>query len=356
MAWPTPPNMIMNGSCIKIQVHSVVDEYSGLRVPDETRTEVFVSMGDMLHSYVQWPRQHVKLLNGDAPSKSNTSRMASSQESPCHKSSSSQTQDNDTTIDYRPQIEVDPFLQIQPPGYMMQAQGSYMSLLMNVNNLQTASQNSFELHDFNLEINPNPLPEPEPAPEFELEPKPEPAFSDPDVCLALERIKLKPPRIQELADQLQIGIGKNHYIRVDSPDGMYPQPIYENILYSDLLNMLLEGWLDVTILHWFAMHFFESPNSRCAFFNPNKVTGSRCRTLFEDVKKHVKEIRELHSKKVFYLAPYLARKHWSLIIVCPDFKFGYIVDSIKEGKTHKKYKLVKIIEDAFGINFNWHMA
>ncbi|MFS7904171.1 hypothetical protein Hanom_Chr01g00032851 [Helianthus anomalus] len=28
-----------------------------------------LTMGDMLHSYVQWPRQHVKLLNGGAPSK-----------------------------------------------------------------------------------------------------------------------------------------------------------------------------------------------------------------------------------------------------------------------------------------------
>ncbi|MFS8016549.1 hypothetical protein Hanom_Chr15g01369921 [Helianthus anomalus] len=87
-------------------------------------------MGDMLHSYVQWPRQHVNLLNGDARSKSSASRMASSHGSPCHKSLSSQTQANDTTktSDYRPQF---PFLQIQPPGYVMQPQGSYMSLVTN---------------------------------------------------------------------------------------------------------------------------------------------------------------------------------------------------------------------------------
>ncbi|KAJ0848701.1 putative secoisolariciresinol dehydrogenase [Helianthus annuus] len=72
--------------------------------------------------------------------------------------------------------------------------------------------------------------------------------------------------------------------------------------------------------------------------------------------KNVKEIRELHSKKVFYLAPYSAGKHWSLIIVCPDFKFGYLVDFINEGKTHINYKLVKIIEEVFEINFKWHMA
>ncbi|MFS7904174.1 hypothetical protein Hanom_Chr01g00032881 [Helianthus anomalus] len=191
MAWPTPPNMIMNGSCIKNLFHSVVDEHSGLPVPDETHTEVFITMGDMLHSYVQWPRQH--LLNRDAPSKSSALRMASSHGSPCHKSSSSQ----------------------------------YM------------------------------CPEPESAPEFEPEPEPKPklkpAFSDTDVCLALERIKLKPPRIRELFDQLQIGIGKNHYIRVNSSDGMYPRSVNENILYFEFLNMLLEGCLDVIILHWFAM-------------------------------------------------------------------------------------------------------
>ncbi|KAM0015471.1 hypothetical protein Hdeb2414_s0032g00711201 [Helianthus debilis subsp. tardiflorus] len=53
---------------------------------------------------------------------------------------------------------------------------------------------------------------------------------------------------------------------------------------------------------------------------------------------------------------YFCSKHWSLIIVCPDFKFSYIVDSINEGKTHKNYMLVKIIEEVFKINFKWHMS
>ncbi|MFS8010029.1 putative papain-like cysteine peptidase superfamily [Helianthus anomalus] len=53
---------------------------------------------------------------------------------------------------------------------------------------------------------------------------------------------------------------------------------------------------------------------------------------------------------------YFCSKHWSFIIVCPDFKFGYIIDSINEAKTHKNYKPVKIIEEVFEINFKWHMA
>uniref|UniRef100_A0A251UT42 Uncharacterized protein n=1 Tax=Helianthus annuus TaxID=4232 RepID=A0A251UT42_HELAN len=51
-----------------ILVLSVVDEHSGLRLPDETQTEVFITMRDMLHSYVKWHRQYAKLLDGDAPS------------------------------------------------------------------------------------------------------------------------------------------------------------------------------------------------------------------------------------------------------------------------------------------------
>ncbi|MFS7918417.1 hypothetical protein Hanom_Chr03g00200751 [Helianthus anomalus] len=65
------------------------------------------------------------------PSKTSAPRMATSHGSPCYKSSSSQTKANGTTktSDYRPHVlEVDPFLQIQPPGYVMQSQGSYMSL------------------------------------------------------------------------------------------------------------------------------------------------------------------------------------------------------------------------------------
>ncbi|MFS7918418.1 hypothetical protein Hanom_Chr03g00200761 [Helianthus anomalus] len=53
---------------------------------------------------------------------------------------------------------------------------------------------------------------------------------------------------------------------------------------------------------------------------------------------------------------YFCSKHWSLIIVCPTFKFGYIIDSINEEKTHKNYMLVKIIEEVFKINFKWHMS
>ncbi|KAF5786369.1 hypothetical protein HanXRQr2_Chr10g0440111 [Helianthus annuus] len=53
---------------------------------------------------------------------------------------------------------------------------------------------------------------------------------------------------------------------------------------------------------------------------------------------------------------YFCSKHWLLIIVYPGFKFGYIVDSINEGKTHKNYMLVKIIEEVFKINFKWHMS
>ncbi|XP_021978703.1 uncharacterized protein LOC110874138 [Helianthus annuus] len=156
---------------------------------------------------------------------------------------------------------------------------------------------------------------------------------------------------------VQLWLSRNfHYKNTTFIDHHDWHFLYVTILYSELLNMLLEGRLDVTILHWFAMHFFESLNSRCAFFNPQKITGSQCKTFLEDVKKNVKEICELHSKKVFYLASYLAGKYWSLIIVCPDFKFGNIVDSIRKGRPIKITSSSRITEEVFEINFKWHMA
>ncbi|KAJ0667215.1 hypothetical protein HanPI659440_Chr17g0675311 [Helianthus annuus] len=62
--------LMLEDVSLYVQVHSVVDEHSGLCVPDETHTEVFLIIGDTLHSYVKWPRQYVKLLNEDASSKS----------------------------------------------------------------------------------------------------------------------------------------------------------------------------------------------------------------------------------------------------------------------------------------------
>lgn len=116
---------------------------------------------------------------------------------------------------------------------------------MNVNNLPSSSQNSFELHAPDLEANP----EPEPELEFVLET----AFIDPEVAPALEQIKKRPQKIQDLVDRLATHVGQNYVITVTSPDGMYPQPVAENIPYSELLNMFLNGWIDVTVIHWCAM-------------------------------------------------------------------------------------------------------
>ncbi|MFS8014396.1 hypothetical protein Hanom_Chr15g01344011 [Helianthus anomalus] len=51
-------------------------------------------------------------------------------------------------------------------------------------------------------------------------------------------------------------------------------------------------------------YFFLSPNSRCAFFDPYKITGAKCESAREDVIKHIKEVYKHHEDKRYFLAPY----------------------------------------------------
>ncbi|KAK9049567.1 hypothetical protein SSX86_031464 [Deinandra increscens subsp. villosa] len=159
-----------------------------------------------------------------------------------------------------------------------------------------------------------------------------------------------------IVDRLSAHVGNDYVIEVVSPNGMYPEPVDEDIPYSELLQIFLNAWLDVTVLHWFAMHFFESSNSRCAFFNPQLINAPLCKRNRAGVGKHIQDIYTLHSEKMFFIAPYLVGKHWSLLIVCPTYKSGYIIDSKRTGKNKNSYLLVSILEEVFRVRFNWHVV
>jgi hypothetical protein len=113
--------------------------------------------------------------------------------------------------------------------------------LLNIDKPQPGSQNQFEPHAFEPELNPEP--------DFYHEPE----FIDPDVAPALENIRNRPQPIRELVDRLAAHVGNAYVIRVASPNGMYPEPVDEEIPYSELLQIFLNAWLDVTVIHWFAM-------------------------------------------------------------------------------------------------------
>ncbi|MFS7902633.1 putative Ulp1 protease family catalytic domain, papain-like cysteine peptidase superfamily [Helianthus anomalus] len=130
-----------------------------------------------------------------------------------------------------------------------------------------------------------------------------PAFEDPTLAPSLELKKGRPKPVQDLVDQLTILIGDRYVVRVGSPKEMYPEEVVEAIPYSELLQLFLNDWLDVSLLHWFAIG------------------------------------------------------HWSLMILHPASYRGYIVDSMRTGKTKRSYTPVSIINKVFGKRyFKWEMV
>ncbi|KAJ0445245.1 hypothetical protein HanIR_Chr16g0840761 [Helianthus annuus] len=81
----------------------------------------------------------------------------------------------------------------------------------------------------------------------------DPEFIDPEVTTALERTKTRPRAIQDMVELLSRCVGDNHSIQISSPARMYPQTVQDSIPYVELLQLFSNDWLDITVIHWFAM-------------------------------------------------------------------------------------------------------
>ncbi|KAJ0893811.1 putative Ulp1 protease family catalytic domain, papain-like cysteine peptidase superfamily [Helianthus annuus] len=327
--WPTS-DRILHGKLIsegfvKVQVDNVIEGCEKMPVLEVTKTVDIKCVGDMLHCFVQWPRDAVKVCEfpGTNP------RLDSSS----HTGASPQTQAGDISAIscYHPEIEEDPY-ELQMPIQQNIDQMSFMNMLMEVQELpEKQMANS---HAPNLD----------------------PEFIDPEVTTALERTKTRPRAIQDMVELLSRCVGDNHSIQISSPARMYPQTVQDSIPYVELLQLFSNDWLDITVIHWFAMYFYESHNSRSAFFNPHHIKGDSCTKNSEGVQEHIIDMFMFHTDKTFFLAPYLADNHWTLIIICPSTERGYIIDSISREKDQHSYLLTSVIDEAFGFPFLWDMV
>ncbi|KAL8225834.1 hypothetical protein R6Q57_018391 [Mikania cordata] len=151
-------------------------------------------------------------------------------------------------------------------------------------------------------------------------------------------------------------VGDEHVIICNSPDGMYAETYEEGLSYVELLQLFCNDWLDITIIHLFAMSFFGLPNSKSAIFNPNEISGDKCVKSPDRVKEHLLDVYSFHSEKTFFLASYIASGHWVLFIVHPLKQHGYIVDSINKHKSNQNYAFTYLVEEAFVIKFKWEVV
>ncbi|MFS7936085.1 putative papain-like cysteine peptidase superfamily [Helianthus anomalus] len=245
-----------------------------------------------------------------------------------------QTGDVATTSCYHPGPETkeDDPNELQMPSQQNIDQMSFMNMLMRVQEL------------------------PEKQMPNTLAPNSDPEFIDPKVTTALERTKTRPRAIQDMVELLSRCVGDNHSILISSPARMYPQTVQDSIPYVELLQLFSNDWLDISVIHWFAMYFYETHNSQCAFFNPHHIKGDSCTKNPEGVQEHIIDMFMFHTDKTFFLAPYLANDHWTLIVICPSTKRGYIIDSISREKDQHSYLLTSVIDEAFGFPFLWDMV
>ncbi|KAI7728394.1 hypothetical protein M8C21_026810 [Ambrosia artemisiifolia] len=265
-AWPSTSTEIhcspIAEGCIKVTVDDIVDARKKLDLYNVTKTSEVAVVEDLVHQIVQWPRYAIRLLNQGTPNKlASSPRVDSSRGSQSFRDDSPEIHNDDTTItsSYFPQSvdEENYHLPLQMENQELFAGG----FLLSMEQQQTAT---------NVPVRvpvrkPEPKTKTEPVPVLEHVPKPvEPqitlingseydTWDDVGLDLALEKVRKKTGLIRVMFDQLHEVVGTRRQICTSSPQGMYPKSVTNLIAYSELLRLFSRDWLDISVLHTFAM-------------------------------------------------------------------------------------------------------
>ncbi|KAL9991926.1 putative Ulp1 protease family catalytic domain, papain-like cysteine peptidase superfamily [Helianthus debilis subsp. tardiflorus] len=290
-------------------------------------------MDDTLAGFIQWPRSALKIVNIEAPHKSNN---ASRKASTC---------------------EIETSTSVYIPKFMSPEVNEDQQQ-MPIDTIDFDDSDDFVESLWAIPIVNQIL-------------RPQNEESDQEkqarkIKSALNAIKERPTWVQDIVSELEKHVGNYHLnpvpIEFSIPDGMYPYILKDFIEIEALLQVFANGWVDITIIHWFAALFYTVSNdgeryNPYAFFGPNSISGEMCERNPEEVKGHILGVYELHMDKRYFLAPYLANDHWSLFIISPARKEVFILDSLKGNKDKNSYLLSKVIEDVLkGTKFTWSMV
>ncbi|MFS7984616.1 hypothetical protein Hanom_Chr11g00988561 [Helianthus anomalus] len=353
MAWPSTSTMIdsspISEGCVKVEVDDIVDKHKKSEVYSVTKTSEIKLVEDLVLRYVQWPRYGIRLKNEGTQSMSPNAPIVNSRHgSQSHRGASpfvsdSIIHDDDTTMTsaYHPCLQmIDEDDHQLPSQLQMEDQdlfkGGFVNMLVSMDQQQTATNAPIQVSEPVRVPEPVPEPVPETVPEpvpppkpvsvpkpkkvrkSKLVPKPvsipvpkpvlatvpkpklEPhiklitgsegeTWEDPKLNSIKQNLRNKTGLIRDVVDKLDKLFKHRTHIRTSSPQGMYPISVRYLIPYSELLNLFLRRWLDISVIHSFSMYFFLSPNSRCAFFDPYKICGAKCESDPDDVIKHIKE-------------------------------------------------------------------
>ncbi|KAI3510158.1 hypothetical protein L1887_25689 [Cichorium endivia] len=169
-------------------------------------------------------------------------------------------------------------------------------------------------------------------------------------------LETKPLVIQRMYKRLMNREAPDDAIFVEAEPGILGAQKIETYIYpEEVLRLLNKQWLDSSIITWFQIMLHSMVETRggnkvnkCAFISANEIQATICESNGGGVVSYIVDTMRFHNDKEFFVAPYWQGLHWMLLVICPNQRTGYILDSIKNPdlKPVGSYMVVKYIEEA----------
>lgn len=145
-------------------------------------------------------------------------------------------------------------------------------------------------------------------------------------------------------------------IYLEAEPGILGAQKVETYIYPEEIFCLLNNqWLDISVITWFQIILHSmlqtrggNKMNRCAFVSPTEIQAPICDSNGDGVVSYLVDTMHFYEDKEFFVAPYWESAHWMLLLICPNQRTGYILDSKKmsNGKTIENYLVVKCVEEA----------
>ncbi|KAJ0478682.1 putative papain-like cysteine peptidase superfamily [Helianthus annuus] len=179
----------------------------------------------------------------------------------------------------------------------------------------------------------------------------------------LEMARSRPQNIYRLAQKVALHSEKALFTVFTSPTGMYEERVEETVEFEAVIQLCVNGWADICFVHWFTMYLYAAGEreglNNTAYFHPRYIEGELVSDDGDFVIDHIKKVISFHKDKQWFIAPYIAGKHWVLIILQhhPVYKTwkGYIFDSRKgkDDDDYSCYEITTLFEQAIEENMTW---
>ncbi|KAL8269022.1 hypothetical protein R6Q59_002820 [Mikania micrantha] len=176
--------------------------------------------------------------------------------------------------------------------------------------------------------------------------------------------KSRPLSVYKIAQQLAFMSNEMTDIIATSPLGMYQEPFTERVEIEAVIQLCVNGWVDICFMHYFSMYLYtigrNAGLNQTSYFNPRFIEGTMLLTEKRNVINHIIRVISFEKNKRWFLAPHLVGGHWILILLHfhPKDKSwkGHIFDSLGKGKNPSYYVLKDIIDEAIDQKITWNMV